>query len=787
MMRTRVRLDSNFDPTPKRRRVRLGGPQSTATAKADSKQAETVAQSFTQQALAYALPGGLAKLAYPKFIYNPFIQDVENKILRIVEGKQINIMFSAPPRHGKALAHDTPILTTEGWTTHGKLKVGDYVYGPDGRPTQVVHLAQEVDECVPVKLTNGETIWCHPNHEWTVYDNYRNKTYTAETRKLKKRVKVGGKLNLKLPKTKPIKYKKSNQYMHPYALGCWMGNPQGTVSANPIATDIILKQLDVIGKDRIPESFLRASKEQRLALLAGLLDSCGRVSADGDPQLVLRSEVLRDSVVDLLSTLAIQWVEKRINDELVVQFEDSLEVPSKLFMNHVKRKKRKAVRIAKIGKPKKRKARSIMVDRPDGLYLAGRRLAPTHNTMFISRVLPAWYLGRNPDNRVLLVTYQDVFSRTQSRHARNIFKRYAPEVFGVRVADDTQAANAWDVAEHEGGMEAVGAGGAITGKGAHLLIVDDIVKGREQAMNESILEDRWEWFLTDVLSRLEPGASVIILMTRWSQSDIIGQVLRKKEEELENPGDPDEVGFSDWEFHNYPALAVKGDILGRKVGEALFPKRYDEKHLKRIKSRWNDDYWWEALYQGNPVPMKGDIIDVTGFKRKYDTKNPPKRTEFDMVLISTDTAIKDTEIADYTVFGVWGIKQDGYYLLDVMRDKITYPKLVETAQALNRLWLPEFFLIEDKGSGSSLIQELRQDFTINVWPIDPGNESKVIRMMAETTTIKSGMVVLPDEASWKDDFLLECRSFPRGKKDQIDMLSQALKFLRQNSSGIQMF
>lgn len=354
------------------------------------------------------------------------------------------------------------------------------------------------------------------------------------------------------------------------------------------------------------------------------------------------------------------------------------------------------------------------------------------------------------------------------------------------MAEDTQAANAWDIKGREGGMEAVGAGGAITGKGAHLLIIDDLIKGREQAMNEKVLDDHWEWFNTDVLSRLEPGASVIMIMTRWSMSDLIGKVLARQQQDEEDGVDAKDRAFDDFEYYNYPALALENDILGRKPGQALFPQRYDEDALRKIKNR-NEDYWWQALYQGNPIPMKGNIVDVTGFKRNYEYKNPPKRNEFDMVVISADTAIKDTEIADYTVFGVWGIRGDGYYLLDVMRDKLQYPKLVETAEGLHRVWHPEFFLIEDKGSGSSLLQDLRDKGNVNVWPIDPGTESKVLRMQAETITVKSGMVILPDEASWKEDFLIECRSFPQGKRDQVDMLSQTLKWLRQTSTGIQMF
>lgn len=412
---------------------------------------------------------------------------------------------------------------------------------------------------------------------------------------------------------------------------------------------------------------------------------------------------------------------------------------------------------------------------------------PRHGkTMFIDRVLPAWYLGHFPDNRVLLITYQDGFSRTQSRAARNIFKRLGQSVFGLEVSEDTQAANAWDIKNREGGMEAVGAGGAITGKGAHLLIIDDLIKGRDEALNESLLDKDWEWFLTDVMSRLEPGASVIIIMTRWTMSDVIGKIIAKQQEDADDQVAEDDLSFDDFEYFNYPALAEENDILGRKPGQALFPQRYDEKALRKIKNR-QDEYWWGALYQGNPVPLKGNIVDVSGFKRKYDYAKMPQRTEWDMVIVSTDTAIKDTEIADYTVFGVWGIKQDGYYLLDIIRDKLTYPKLVETSMGLHRVWLPEFFLVEDKGSGSSLIQDLREEGTINVWPIDPGSESKVLRMQAETTTIKSGMVILPDNVSWKDDFLLECRSFPMGKKDQVDMLSQFLKFMRQTSTGIKMF
>lgn len=403
-------------------------------------------------------------------------------------------------------------------------------------------------------------------------------------------------------------------------------------------------------------------------------------------------------------------------------------------------------------------------------------------TMFISRVVPAFYLGRNPDKRVLLITYNTEYSRTQSKAARNIMKVYGKKVFGVEVADDTATASHWDIEGHRGGMESVGAGGAITGKGADLLIIDDLVKGRLEALNITLLEEMWEWFKTDVYTRLEPGASVLIIATRWSLYDIIGQIQNYtvEDEEDENP-------FDDWETINFPALALKDDILGREEGEALFPERFSAERLRKVRAV-QDDYWWGALYQGNPVPMKGEIIDIGWLRNQYE--GTPKRTSFEYIVISADTAIKDTEIADYSVFQVWGVKEEQYYLLDLMREKMQYPALLELARGLGNPkghWRPEFFLIEDKGSGSSLIQDLNKDGNINVFPVDPGSESKILRMQGETPALREGKVCLPKTASWLDDYLLEMRSFPRGKRDQVDATSQFLKFMRMQAHGIDMW
>ncbi len=401
---------------------------------------------------------------------------------------------------------------------------------------------------------------------------------------------------------------------------------------------------------------------------------------------------------------------------------------------------------------------------------------PRHGkTLFLSRILPAWFLGRNPDKRVILITYQQEFSKKQSRAARNYFKRFGPSVFGYSVDEASAAAGSWDIQDHEGGMEAIGAEGSITGKGADLLLLDDMIKGLEVATNPAQMERQWEWFGTDVYTRLEPGASVIVLMTRWSTMDLIGQLT------LANGAE----GWDEWEFINLPAFAESNDPLSREVGEALFPERYNEENLNRMKANpAMTDFWWESLYQGHPTTMKGAIVNTEWFQR-YE--NPPQREAAELCVISADTANKEKEVNDYTVFGVWLVYQDGYYLVDVLRDRMQHPALIETATAFQQRWKPDYFLIEDKGSGTSLIQHMKG--IANTVAIDPGNENKVLRMQNETPAIKVGRVYLPleDRAHWVKDYIGEMREFPRGYKDQVDMTSQFLKYMNNQDNNLQMW
>jgi predicted phage terminase large subunit-like protein len=230
-------------------------------------------------------------------------------------------------------------------------------------------------------------------------------------------------------------------------------------------------------------------------------------------------------------------------------------------------------------------------------------MPPRHGkSMTISQYFPAWWLGMYPDERVILASYEADFAATWGRKAQDVFAAHNGRLFGVELNPATTAAARWEVAGHEGGMTTAGVGGPITGKGADLLILDDLIKNAEEANSEVHRENIWEWLTSTALTRLEPGGVVAYLNTRWHEDDPTGRLL------AEMAG-----GGERWEVLNMPALAEEGDPLGRPVGAALWPGRYDAEALERIK-RTIGDYHFEALYQGRPTPKKGGMFKADWFR-----------------------------------------------------------------------------------------------------------------------------------------------------------------------------
>lgn len=371
---------------------------------------------------------------------------------------------------------------------------------------------------------------------------------------------------------------------------------------------------------------------------------------------------------------------------------------------------------------------------------------------------PAWNLCERPTDRVLIGGHTQRFINGLSRKARRITKAQIP------LSSEVNGAEEWETAEH-GGLRAVGVGVGVAGVGANLALVDDPIRTRRDANSRTYRDMVWDWLRDDFITRLEPGAPLGIIMTRWHFDDPVGR--------LEKSEDADR-----WLFINLPALAEEGDPLGRAPGEALCPDRYDAPALLRLRHLLGNSF--EALFQGRPAPIEGSIFNLRAFGR-YDLADAPRRPL--MTVLSVDCANKGSEFNDFSVIQTWAVTRTGVYLLHVWRKRVDYPTLKRAVVTLADTFQVNGALIEDKGNGQALIQEVRG--TLPVIPIEPVGD-KVVRAMAETIMVQAGLVNIPHSAPWLGDFEAEIVEFPSGENDdQVDATTQLLRWVRTQSLAIE--
>lgn len=402
--------------------------------------------------------------------------------------------------------------------------------------------------------------------------------------------------------------------------------------------------------------------------------------------------------------------------------------------------------------------------------MGGGRIAisvpPRHGkSFFTSQWLPAWFLSNWPHKRVILTTYEANFAATWGRRVRNIIKDKGDEL-GTYLSGDSTASNNWATTE-EGGMVTAGVGGPITGKGGDLVLIDDPHKNWQEAQSETIRKTIQEWFDSTLYTRLEPGATIVVLHTRWHEDDLIGYLKREKE--------------SDGWFHiRIPAIAEDmDDPVGRMPGEALCPERYDINALERIKRNMNT-MMWAALFQQRPAPAEGTIF----LRDKWKFYSILPKCHF--VLQSWDTASKKNRDSAYSTCQTWGVSERGVYLIDQWRKKVEYPQLRQQAEIQYMKYRPRAVLIEDRDTGQALIQALQQETTMPVLAVYPDLD-KVIRASAVSPMVESGRVFLPDitpDTLWVAEFIENCATFPNSLyKDEIDAMSQALGYIMTMAIG----
>ena len=395
-------------------------------------------------------------------------------------------------------------------------------------------------------------------------------------------------------------------------------------------------------------------------------------------------------------------------------------------------------------------------------------MPPRHGkSLLCSTYFPAWWLLRRPDDRVLLVSYEADFAATWGRRVRDLLTEHGP-TFGVTVRDDSAAANRWDL-EQGGGMMTAGIGGPITGKGANLVVIDDPTKNYEEAISQTVARRNWDWYQSTLRTRLEPGAKIVLVATRWSEIDLTGMLL------ADEGGEP-------WHQLRLPAIAEDDDPIGRAVGEPLWPVRFDADELAKLRKALSASHW-SALYQGRPGPIDGDVFKREWFNY-YATTSDGYRllTEPDPLTIpeddvsrfmTIDLAISTRRTADPTVMAVWGVDDtQNLLLLDLARKRIPGPAQLKLLERLNTEWEPQRIVCEDVAYQRSFIEHAQQR-GLPIVGVRPQG-SKEARAIPAATRMEAGQVFFPATAPWLHDLEYELLSFPNGRHDDIvDVLAYA--------------
>jgi predicted phage terminase large subunit-like protein len=398
-------------------------------------------------------------------------------------------------------------------------------------------------------------------------------------------------------------------------------------------------------------------------------------------------------------------------------------------------------------------------------------MPPRHTkSEFASYLLPAWFLGKFPHKKVIQCSHTAELAVGFGRKVRNLVDTEAyHDIFpDLQLSADSKAAGRWNTSKM-GDYFAIGVNGAVTGKGADLLIVDDPHSEQEAALaevNPDIYDKTYEWYTSGPRQRLQPGGSIIIVMTRWSKRDLTGQILK-------DASANESIG--EWEVIEFPAILPSS--------KPLWPEFWELDELLKVK-RDVPNSKWMAQYQQNPVSESAAIIKREWWKT-WESDTPP---QCDFILQSWDTAFEKTQRSDYSAQTTWGvfyhpddngISQANIVLLNASRDRVEFPTLKQWAIDEYKEWDPDSVIIEKKASGAPLIYEMRA-MGIPVQEFTPtrGND-KISRLNAVADIFASGRVWAP-ATRWAEEVIDEVAEFPAGSHDDfVDTVSMAMHRFRR--------
>lgn len=660
-----------------------------------------------------------------------------------------------------------------------------------------------------------------------------------------------GRYNYQLPPVAPLRYLGADAPMEPYVLGAWLGDgsagkpcitgdrkdsaiitkieslgyPVSTVCEHgttgvlttyfsgprPNVRGRMTQELQGMGiykAKRIPEIYQRLRIEARLELLAGLIDTDGTTDKNSRVTFTTVSRELADDVMELCTGLGFRPYMQEVQPTLstsgiqgkrvcyVVGFQPTMPIPVALERKRVTRLAKQrcvgVVSVERVGSGKV--GHCIEVDSPDGLYVVGEKLTVTHNSELGSRHFPPWALGKHPDWEIIAASHTSSLTLSFSRYIRDLVKDPAYQVLfeNMRLDPSSQSVENWNTL-NGGGYLAAGVGTGITGRGAHILLLDDLVKDIEAADSPTIRENTWEWYISTAYTRLAPGGGVLGIMTWWNEDDWAGKI-----QQVMKSGEGDK-----FEIIRYPAINEEGDEyllpddqiiqilpgstvpvgakMTRPKGTAIHPERYSTQAMTRIKNNLvaaGQKRIWNALYQQNPTPDDG--VYFTKEMYRYYVHAPQRRNM--TIYQAWDFAITEETQNDYTVCATIGQDEyDNLYVLHIMRFRSNDGNaIVEHMIDQFVAYEADFLGVED----GQIWKTLRSQFEKRcqerrVYPsfevLQPLTD-KLVRANPLRGRMQLGKVFFLKGADWEAACNRELMVFPAGKHDdQVDALAWATR------------
>lgn len=609
-----------------------------------------------------------ARYMQPDLALEPFHVVYYTLLDKFAHGEIKKMIVQMPPQHGKEISDNQIVATTKGLKKHGDLIVGDYVFGRDGTPVKVLWVSEKTRSEYVVSFSDGAKIECHGNHEWTVYNRFRQKEETIETKHMASSTiyngdgKRGSRYKYHVDSNVCVMFDSRNVDLDPYVLGAWLGDgdsscgiihignndveiignstykfkeSKGTTTRKFYSPELnlLLKNNGLIKNKHIPDMYKYNSVEVRKNVIAGLIDTDGYVyHRNGRITISNTNKRIIDDAAFILRSLGQSVVvcesKPRVSSSGIVGKKIVYQLcfnPTMTFPTKVKRKK-----ITKLSINKKRAIVSIerkeglgygnCIQVEGGIYLVGDTFIPTHNSEGSSRKLPAFMLGLNPDTKICIGSYAATIARDFNRDVQRIidtpsYRELFPETHlngpNVVTMANTYLRNS-DVIEmvgHKGLLRVVGRGGSLTSKTVDVSILDDVYKDYAEGNSPIVRNAAWKWYTTVVRTRLHNDSQELIVFTRWHDDDLIGRIEKSRETviEIKSWDDVKNIPAGAWVRINFEGLKTgePTEIDPREPGAALWESRHSKQKLEAQKAL--DPVQFQCLYQGNPGSAEGRL------------------------------------------------------------------------------------------------------------------------------------------------------------------------------------